>query len=474
MAETLNPDLCVIGAGSGGLSVAAAAAQLGVEVVLIEKAKMGGDCLNYGCVPSKAMIAAGKHAQAMRNPEAFGIAGVEPRIDPRKVHDHVHGVIAAIAPNDSVERFTGMGVRVIEAEGRFKDARTVEAGGHEIKARRFVIATGSSPAAPPIPGIDKVPYFTNETIFDVTETIPHLLIIGGGPIGMELAQAHRRLGSRVTVLEAFTPLGKDDPELTAVVLKRLAEEGVEIQAGIRIEKLERSQKGVRAHITVDDEASEIEGSHLLVAAGRAPNVDGLDLEAAGINFDKKGIKVSSRLKTSNSRVYAIGDVAGSLQFTHMANYHAGLVIRNALFRLPVKASTTAIPWVTYTDPELAHVGLTEAQAREKSRNVQVLRWPYGENDRAQAEHETEGFIKVVVGKRGRILGATIVGARAGELIQTWVLAIIKNMKIGDMTSIVVAYPTLSEINKRVAYTYYLPSLTNPWIRRIIGFLRMFG
>lgn len=474
MAETLNPDLCVIGAGSGGLSVAAAAAQLGVEVVLIEKGKMGGDCLNYGCVPSKAMIAAGKHAQAMRHPEAFGIAGVEPLIDQRKVHDHVHGVIGAIAPNDSVERFSGMGVRVIEAEGRFTDKRTVEAGGHEIKARRFVVATGSSPAAPPIPGIDKVPYFTNETIFDSTRTIPHLLVVGGGPIGMELAQAHRRLGSQVTVLEAFTPLGKDDPELTAVVLKRLEGEGIEILSGIRIEKLERSRSGVRAHITMDEQAHAIEGSHLLVAAGRSANVDGLNLEAAGVDHDRKGIKVSARLKTSNSRVYAIGDVAGSLQFTHMANYHAGLVIRNALFRLPVKASTTAIPWVTYTDPELAHVGLTEAQAREAHRKVQVLRWPYVENDRAQAERETEGFIKVVVGKGGRILGATIVGAHAGELIQTWVLAITKKMKIGDMTSIVVAYPTLSEINKRVAYTYYLPSLTNPWIRRIIGFLRMFG
>ncbi len=474
MAEQLNPDLCVIGAGSGGLSVAAAAAQLGVDVVLIEKGKMGGDCLNYGCVPSKAMIAAGKHAEAMRHPEAFGITGTEPQIDQRKVHAHVHGVIDAIAPNDSVERFAGMGVRVIEAEARFTDKKTVEAGGHEIRARRFVVATGSSPAAPPIPGIDKVPYFTNETVFDSTRTIPHLLIIGGGPIGMELAQAHRRLGSKVTVLEAFTPLGKDDPELAAVVLKRLEQEGVEILSGIRIERLERSRGGVRAHLVVGEQTHTVEGSHLLVAAGRSPNVDGLDLEAAGIDYDRKGIKVSPRLKTSNSRAYAIGDVAGSLQFTHMANYHAGLVIRHALFRMPVRVSTAAIPWVTYTDPELAHVGLTEAQARESHRNVQVLRWPYAENDRAQAEHATEGFIKVVVGRRGRILGATIVGAHAGELIQTWVLALTRNMKIGDMTSIVVAYPTLSEINKRVAYTYYLPSLNNPWIRRVIGFLRMFG
>ena len=474
MAEELTPDLCVIGAGSGGLSVAAAAAQLGVSVVLVEKAKMGGDCLNYGCVPSKAMIAAGKRAQAMRDPQAFGIARAHPRIDPQMVHQHVHEVIGAIAPNDSVERFTGMGVRVIEAPGRFLDNKTVEAGGFEIRARRFVIATGSSPAAPPVPGLDKVPYFTNETIFDNKQTLSNLLVIGGGPIGMELAQAHRRLGSKVTVLEAFTPLGKDDPELTAVVLKQLEAEGVEILSGIRIEGLEKGGAGIRATLSGDDGQRIVEGSHLLVAAGRAPNLDGLDLEKAGIKFDKRGIEVSSKLKTSNSRVYAIGDVAGSLQFTHMANYHAGLVIRNALFRMPVRASTSAIPWVTYTDPELAHVGLTEEQAREKHRGVKVLRWPYAENDRAQAERVTEGFIKVVVGKKGRILGATIVGEHAGELIQTWVLAITKKMKIGDMTSIVVAYPTLAEINKRVAYTYYLPSLTNPWLRRVIRFMRIFG
>jgi pyruvate/2-oxoglutarate dehydrogenase complex dihydrolipoamide dehydrogenase (E3) component len=474
MAEELNPDLCVIGAGSGGLSVAAAAAQLGVEVVLIEKGRMGGDCLNYGCVPSKAMIAAGKRAEAMRHPEAFGIASVEPEIDPRNVHRHIHGVIGAIAPNDSAERFTGMGVRVIQAEGTFVDRTTVEAGGHRIRARRFVIATGSSPAVPPIPGIDTVPYFTNETIFDSARTLPHLLVIGGGPIGMELAQAHRRLGSKVTVLEAFTPLGKDDPELAAVVLKRLEAEGVEIRDGVRVEKVERSRSGVRAYLAGDGESTTLEASHLLVAAGRAPNLDGLGLEAAGIAFERGGIKVSRKLKTSNKRVYAIGDVAGSLQFTHMANYQAGLVIRNALFRLPVKASAAAIPWVTFTDPELAHVGLTEDEARKKHRKIRILRWPYAENDRAQAERATEGFIKVVTDKKGRILGTTIVGEHAGELIQAWVMALTGKMKIKDMTSIVVAYPTFAEINKRVAYTYYLPSLSNPWLRRVIRFLRIFG
>ncbi len=474
MAELLEPDICVIGAGSGGLSVAAAAAQFGVDVVLIEKGKMGGDCLNTGCVPSKAMIASGKVAQTMREAGQFGIASVRPRIDPASVHAHVHGVIGAIAPLDSVERFTGLGVHVIEAEGRFTDRNTVMAGDYEIRARRFVVAAGSSPGVPPIPGLDKVPFFTNETIFDNDKTLEHLMVIGGGPIGMELAQAQHRLGVKVTVLEAFTPLGKDDPELTAIVLKQLKSEGIDIRAGIRIERMEKTGTGVRAVITQDGKDHKIDASHLLVAAGRQPNVEGIGLEQAGIEFDRKGIKVTARLKTTNKRVYAIGDIAGGLQFTHMANYHAGVVIRNALFRLPVKVDSSNIPWVTYTEPELAHVGMTEEQAREKHKNLRVLRWPYAENDRAQAEHATQGMIKVVTAKRGRILGATIVGEHAGELIQLWVMAMSKKMKIGAITSIVFAYPTLSEISKRAAYQYYAPSLTNPMIRRIIGWLRKLG
>lgn len=474
MTETLKPDLCVIGAGSGGLSVAAAAAQLGVKVVLIEKAKMGGDCLNYGCVPSKALLAAGKLGHHMRHGESFGITNVEPTVDGEKVREHVRSVIAAIEPNDSVERFTGLGVHVIEAAGSFVDKRTVRAGDYEIRARRIIIATGSSPALPPIEGLDSVPHFTNETIFEKTEVPEHLIVIGGGPIGMELAQAHRRLGSRVTVLEAFKALSKDDPELTALVLKQLKADGIDIREGIRIESLEKTDNGIRANLEVDGKPQTLDGSHLLVAAGRKPNIDGLNLDAARIKHDRRGIEVNAKLKTSNSRVYAIGDVAGGLQFTHVANYHAGLVIRNALFRMPVKVNTDIIPWVTFTDPELAHVGLTEEEARKRHGDIRVLRWPYAENDRAQSERATDGFVKVVTNKKGRILGASIVGAHAGELILVWVLAVTKKMKIGAMTSMIVPYPTFAEVNKRVAYTYYLPSLTNPNLRRILKFLRMFG
>lgn len=475
MAVQLTPDLCVIGAGSGGLSVAAAAAQLGVDVVLIEKGRMGGDCLNYGCVPSKALIAAGKRANAMRTSEPFGITPVEPQIDYAAVQAHVKQVIAAIEPNDSVERFTGLGVNVIQAEASFQDKQTVVAGDNEIKARRTIIATGSSPSVPPIPGMDQIPFFTNESIFENQEEIGHLIIIGGGPIGMELAQAYRRLGSEVTVLEAVKALGKDDPDLTAVVLRRLKSEGVTIHDSTRVDRIEALPGGgVRAQLSANDATFHVDGTHLLVAAGRRPNIDGLNLEAAKIKYDRGGIKVNRGLKTSNRRVYAIGDIAGGLQFTHVANYHAGIVVRNALFRLPVKTSTHAIPWVTFTDPELAHIGFTEEAARQKFGRINVLNWPYAENDRAQAERVTEGFIKVVTTRRGRILGASIVGEHAGDVIQMWALAIVKGMKISAMTSFISPYPTLTEINKRVAYTYYMPSLTNPVIRRIIHFLAKFG
>ena len=475
MNEVLTPDICVIGGGSGGLTVAAAAAAFGVEVVLVEKGRMGGDCLNYGCVPSKALLAAGKQAEAMRHASRFGIADVEPQVNFGQVNRHVQGVIDAIAPNDSVERFTALGVRVIQAHGRFTGKRTLLAGDVEIRARRFVIATGSSPLVPPIPGLDSVGYLTNETLFEQTRKPGHLVIIGGGPIGMEMAQAHRRLGSEVTVLEAARALGKDDPELAAVVLRRLCAEGVDIREQAKVTGVEpRGKAGVRVHAATPDGDIVVDGTHLLVAVGRAVNVDGLDLDKAGIAHDRRGIKVTDKLRTTNRRVYAVGDVAGGLQFTHVAGYHGGLVLRPLLFRLPARVNETIIPWVTYTDPELAHVGLTEDAARQKHRNISVLRWPYAENDRAQAEHRTDGLIKVVTDRRGRILGATIAGAHAGEMINLWGLAVSKGMTVRDIAGYVPPYPTMSEIGKRAAVSYYAASTRNPWVRRLIGFLRKFG
>lgn len=475
MTEVLDPDICVIGAGSGGLSVAAAAAAFGVPVVLVEKGKMGGDCLNYGCVPSKALIAAAKRAEAARRAAPFGVMALRPNVEFARVHDHVHGVIAAIAPNDSKERFTGLGVRVIEGAARFQDARTVVVGDIEIKARRFVIATGSSPALPPIPGLEETPYLTNETVFDLRACPEHLIVIGGGPIGLELAQAFYRLGAAVTVLEAAQPLAKDDPECAAIVLDQLLREGMTIQAGVKIARVKQEGGRVQVVLAKPDGEETIEGSHLLVAAGRRPNIEGLDLDAAGIKHERGGIVVDKRLRTTNRRVFAVGDVAGGLQFTHVANYHAGLVIRQALFRLRVRVNDDTIPWVTYTDPELAHVGLSEAEARRRgNKAIRVLRWPYYENDRAQTERDTQGHIKVITDKKGGILGATIVGPHAGELITTWTLAIGQGLNIRALAAIVVPYPTLSEVGKRAAITYFTPSLTSGWVLRVIRWLRRLG
>lgn len=476
MADVLTPDICVIGAGSGGLSVAAAAAAFGVSVVLIEKGKMGGDCLNYGCVPSKAILAAGKHAQSIRDASKFGITiSGEPKVNFKKVHDHVHDVIAQIEPNDSVERFTGLGVEVIQAEGRFKDECTVIAGDKEIKARRFVISTGSSAFVPPIKGLDSVPYLTNETIFENTKKMGHLVIIGGGPIGMEMAQAHKRLGCEVTVLEGAKALGKDDPELTSILLEKLEEEGIDLVEGAMVANItQRGKQGVRVAYTKEDKEYSVDATHLLVATGRAANVDGLSLGVAGIEYTRRGITVSKDLRTTNKRVYAIGDVTGGLQFTHVAGYHAGLVIRGILFRKKAVPNDNMIPWVTYTEPELGHVGLTEEQAREKYGNVKVLRWPYHENDRAQAERKTSGLIKMVTNKKGLIVGVSIVGTGAGEMMNMWALAITNKMKVGDVVGYVSPYPTLSEIGKRAAVTNYTSLARKPIIRSLIKFLQKFG
>ncbi len=474
VGKTLDVDICVIGAGSGGLSVAAGAAQMGAPTALIEKAKMGGDCLNYGCVPSKALLAAGHAAAAVRGAGRFGVIAPEPGIDASRVFGHVRNTIAAIEPNDSVERFTGLGVNVIKAEARFVDADTLDAGGTRVRARRFVIATGSSAFVPPIPGLDRVPYLTNETVFEATEIPKHLIVIGGGPIGMEMAQAHRQLGAAVTVLELFKVMPKDDPELVDVVRRRFATDGTVIREGVKILRVEPGAAGLTVILDIGSGEERVAGSHLLIAAGRRPNVNGLNLEAAGVEYSAKGIAVDARLRTANKKIFAVGDVIGGYQFTHVAGYHAGVVIKNALFRLPAKTDHSAVPWVTFTSPELAQVGLTEADAKSTGDGLRVLRWPFHENDRAQAEAETEGLIKVVTDTKGRILGAGIAGPHAGELIGTWVLAMSQKLKIGTVAQMIQPYPTLGEVSKRAAGSFYTSSLFSERTRRIVRFLARFG
>jgi pyruvate/2-oxoglutarate dehydrogenase complex dihydrolipoamide dehydrogenase (E3) component len=461
-------DMCVIGAGAAGLTAAAIAAQLGARTVLIERDKMGGECLNTGCVPSKALLAAAKAAHTVRNARRFGVNGAAPTVDFASVHRHVHGVIDAIALHDSVERFEGFGVDVIRAAARFVGPRELAAGNRLIRARRVVIATGSEPAIPPIPGLDAVPYLTNETIFENDKLPEHLVIIGGGPIGIELAQAHRRLGAAVTIVEAARVLPRDDTELAGVLLHHLAEEGIEIRQQAEIKSAKPNGTGVVLHVEEDGRQTRIEGSHLLIAAGRKPRIDGLDLDRAGIAYDRRGITTDRRLRTTARGVYAIGDVIDAPHFTHIAGYHAGIVIRNALFHFPAKVDYAALPWVTYAEPELAQVGATEAAARHRyGDDLQVLRLPLAENDRAQTERHTAGLIKIIARRSGQILGASILAAHAGELAHLWVLAIEQRLKLKHIAGMLAPYPTWGEANKLAAIEFYKPRLFGSWTRRAV-------
>ena len=456
----LQADLCVIGAGSGGLTVAAGAAQMGASVVLIERHLMGGDCLNTGCVPSKALIAAAHAAQAHRDSARFGVAAHEPAVDFAAVMAHVHGTIAAIAPYDSVARFEGLGVTVIQASARFTAEREVEADGQRIAARRFVIATGSRAATPPIPGLSDTPFLTNETLFGLTELPTHLVVIGGGPIGLEMAQAFRRLGAQVTVLERATILPKDEPEAVEIIRARLVAEGVRLLENTAITRIDPG--------TITLEGETLHPSHILVAAGREPVLDGLNLGAARVEHTAKGITVDAGLRSSNPNIFAIGDCAGGPQFTHIAGAHAGIVIRRALFGLPAKTDYTALPWVTFTDPELAHAGKTEAQAPGCRTIIQSLE----HNDRARAEG-AEGMIKLVLSPKGVILGVTIVAPGAGEMIGMWALAIQKRMKIGTIAALTMPYPTLAEVGRRAAGSWFTPTIFGPRVRFLVGLTQRF-
>lgn len=453
----IKTDICVIGAGSGGLSVAAGAVQMGAEVVLVEKGEMGGDCLNYGCVPSKSLLAM---AHKQSNFE--------------QAHEHVQRVIATIAPKDSVERFTKLGVKVIQGEGRFINKKEIKVNDKIIRAKYFVIAVGSKPMAPPITGLDKINYLTNETIFDLSQCPKHLIIIGGGPIGCEMAQAHCLLGARVSLIQRSRILNKDDPELTSVVHEQLIRDGIDIYEDLEIISVEQNGDEIAVKIKQNNQEKIIIGSHLLVAVGRKPDIKNLNLREAQIAFDKKGIKVDKRLRSTNKKVYAVGDVAGGYQFTHVSSYHASIVLRNILFHLPAKTDYRAVPWVTYTNPELAHVGLYEEEANKKFSEIKVISLPFSENDRAQAEGDTIGLIKVITKKNGEILGASIVGNKAGELIDIWCLAINKKLKMKDIAGCIIPYPTRGEISKQIAGAFYAPVLFSKKIRRLVRFLLWFS
>lgn len=465
----MKTDICVIGAGSAGLSVAAAAAQMGRKVVLIEKHLMGGDCLNFGCVPSKALIAAAHQAHAMRNSAAFGISPVEPVISGPGLNQHIHEIIAQIAPEDSQERFEGLGCHVIRAPAQFIDKTTLKAGSETIRARRFVIATGSRAFIPDIPGLASAPYLTNETIFSLTEIPEHLMVLGAGPIGVEIAQSYQRLGAKVTLIgRPKQILPKEDPELSAIIAEKLAAEGVTLKLGLEVKAV---QPGLNLELS---DGSMISGSHLLIAAGRRAVVENLGLEAAHIAYSEHGIVVDKAMRSSNRRIYAIGDVAGGPQFTHVANYHAGLFIRSALFCLPVRENRQILPRVTYCDPELAQIGLSEAEAQGLGLNFKVERWPFARNDRARAERQSAGLVKIIIGPRGKILGAGIAGPHAGDLLGPWILAISQGLKISALAGMVAPYPSLGEASRRAAMAHYAGLAQKPALRGFLQLLSWFG
>ncbi len=469
MKQILQVDLCVIGAGAAGLSVAAGAVQLGLDVALVEKGKMGGDCLNTGCVPSKSLLAAAKAAHTMRTGKKYGIRGQEPDIDFKAVKKHVADVIKGIEPHDSQERFEGLGIKVFRDAARFTGKNTIQTGDQTISAKYFVIATGSRAAIPPIEGLDPLRTLTNETIFELEEKPDHLVIIGGGPIGIEMAQAHRRLGCKVTVLDMGAILPRDDSDLVEIARASLLNEGVKLMENVAINKVTHSDGGVTVTLEGGD---GVKGSHLLVAAGRQVNIDGLDLEKAGVAYDKRGIQTDGRLRTSSKHIYAAGDVAGGPQFTHIAGYHAGIIVRNMIFKMPAKFDYSALPWVTYTDPELAQVGLTEKEAKEKyGDSIKISKANFKENDRARADKQTEGCAKIIMKKNGRVIGASIIGPHAGELISLWGLVISQKMKIGAVANMIVPYPTYAEISKRAAGAYFTSSLFSDKTRFITGLLQ---
>lgn len=469
----LKPHLCIIGAGAAGLSIAAGAAQLGIDVVLIEADKMGGDCLNSGCVPSKSIIAAAKAASFYKKTKPFGVSYLAPEMDFGQVHTYIHSVIKAIAPHDSVERYESLGVKVILGTAKFINKKTLEVNGQKICAKYFILTTGAKAFVPPINGLSEVNYYTNENIFNLNEQPEHLVVLGAGAIGCEIAQAYAKLGVKVTLLEVNKVVPTGDRPQVNLLKQELIKSGVELHEGIDItEVIKTKDDKVAINYLLNETANTVIGSHLFVATGRRPNVKSLQLDAAGIKYTARGVQVNSRLRTSNKRVFAAGDIIGQAQFTHMSSYYAGIIIKNILFKLRAKISDKIVPWVVYTNPELAQVGITEDYAKQNNIKHTVLEHEFAENDRAQTDNVKLGKIKVIISKKSKVLGVSILGESAGELLMPWVLAMENNLSIASIAQSIVPYPTLSEVSKRAAGKYYSPMLFSKKTKLVVKILSM--
>lgn len=463
--------LVVIGAGTAGLVSAAGAAGLGAKVALVERRLMGGDCLNVGCVPSKGIIRAANAWHAARTGSPFGAAETAKPGDFARAMERMRGVRATIALVDGAARFRDLGVDVFFGSGRFTGRETVEVDGRELRFRRAVVATGGRPTAPPIPGLAEAGYLTNETMFSLTELPRRLAVLGAGPIGCELAQAFARFGSEVTLFDIMPQvLIREDPDAAAIVQRALERDGIRLALDAHIDRVERleNETVLTFRIGEDGQEERVTADALLVAAGRAPNVEDLGLEAAGVGFGKKGVEVDDKLRTSNRRIYACGDVAAPYQFTHLADAQARVVIQNALFAPTAKASALTIPWCTYTSPEIAHVGLYEKDAEERGVELDTLTVPLEEVDRARLDGDTEGFLRLHLEKgKDRILGATLVAERAGDMLGELCLAVTHGIGLGKIASTIHPYPTVGEVVKKAADAWNRRKLT-PRTKRLLG------
>jgi pyruvate/2-oxoglutarate dehydrogenase complex dihydrolipoamide dehydrogenase (E3) component len=466
-------DIGVIGGGSAGLTVTSGSAQLGAKTLLIEKEKkLGGDCLHFGCVPSKTLIKTAHVYHMMKKAKEFGLPEVEVLpVDFNHVSERIKSVISIIQKHDSEERFCSLGAKVEFGEPKFTDEHTVKLNGKIYSAKNWVIATGSSPVALPIEGLDKTPYITNKEIFYLDHLPKSMIILGGGPIGTEMGQAFNRLGTKITIVDrADQILGKEDKDMADEVMNVMISEGVTVHTGASIESI-KDLGSKREVIIKDNEGKivELRAETILVAMGRSPNTDGLGLEDIGMKIESRGIKVDKRLRTNHKHIYAAGDVNGGFQFTHAAGYEGGVVISNAIFRIPKRANYTYLPWCTYSDPELASIGMNEKAAKAAGIDYSVWTEAFKDNDRSLAENEKVGKIKMILNEKEKPVGVQILGPHAGDLLSEWIAVLNGKIKLSTLASSVHPYPTIGEINKKVAGTFFSPKIFSDKIKKSLKF-----
>jgi pyruvate/2-oxoglutarate dehydrogenase complex dihydrolipoamide dehydrogenase (E3) component len=466
-------DIGILGGGSAGLTVAAGAAQFGAKTLLIEKEKvLGGDCLHYGCVPSKTLIRTARVFHIMKTAERFGLPRVDLKaVDFRGVVKRIQSVIGTIQEHDSEERFCRLGVRVEFGEPVFADRHSVQLNGKTVSAKNWVIATGSSPDIPPIEGIKKTPYITNREIFSLESLPSSMIVIGAGPIAIEMAQAFCRLGTKVTVLQRSGQiLSKEDKDMADIVMNVMASEGVTFQLNSKI--MEVKDLGSEREVIIkdsEDKTMSIRAEKLLIALGRRPNLSGLGLENISVDFDKKGLKIDNRLRTNHKHIYGAGDVTGEYQFTHAAGYEGGIVLSNAILHLPRKTDYGNLPWCTFTDPELASIGMNEKRAKDAGIKYRVLTEEFRANDRSLAEGEEVGKVKLLLDEKEKPIGVQILGPQGGELISEWVAVMNGGLKLSSLASAVHPYPTLAEINKRVAGNFFSGNIFSDKVKMALKF-----